>query len=248
MPNVGRTTLSEFEGILQARRSKLTTGEAHALFLGGVTSTSLQLHPLQLVSRIFDDEDLPEDKETALDMMVSLFGYWNHLLEERRVGRVRLAPRELPPGATRDELLAHARARESELLWYVRGIDAGGDDPLEFGEDGEQILRRIAEAGGFLDAYVQTLSGECAASEEELAEAREGFVMLDETLEMMISDLMEISDQVRHEALDTYQANRGRLTDDGVRIPKAPRPPRNAPCPCGSGKKYKRCCGFAPVH
>jgi hypothetical protein len=21
-----------------------------------------------------------------------------------------------------------------------------------------------------------------------------------------------------------------------------PRPPRNAPCPCGSGKKYKRCC------
>ena len=22
-----------------------------------------------------------------------------------------------------------------------------------------------------------------------------------------------------------------------------PRPPRNAPCPCGSGRKYKRCCG-----
>jgi hypothetical protein len=20
-------------------------------------------------------------------------------------------------------------------------------------------------------------------------------------------------------------------------------PPRNAPCPCGSGKKYKKCCG-----
>lgn len=23
--------------------------------------------------------------------------------------------------------------------------------------------------------------------------------------------------------------------------------PRNNPCPCGSGKKYKRCCGTAPV-
>ena len=23
----------------------------------------------------------------------------------------------------------------------------------------------------------------------------------------------------------------------------APTPGRNAPCPCGSGKKYKRCCG-----
>ena len=24
-------------------------------------------------------------------------------------------------------------------------------------------------------------------------------------------------------------------------------PARNAPCPCGSGKKYKRCCGANPV-
>ena len=24
---------------------------------------------------------------------------------------------------------------------------------------------------------------------------------------------------------------------------KPPRPPVNAPCPCGSGRKYKRCCG-----
>ena len=31
---------------------------------------------------------------------------------------------------------------------------------------------------------------------------------------------------------------------DRVRI-AAPRPGRNDPCPCGSGKKYKRCCGQA---
>ncbi|MBU4198610.1 MAG: SEC-C domain-containing protein, partial [Verrucomicrobia bacterium] len=23
--------------------------------------------------------------------------------------------------------------------------------------------------------------------------------------------------------------------------------PRNAPCPCGSGKKYKRCCGSSDL-
>jgi uncharacterized protein len=23
---------------------------------------------------------------------------------------------------------------------------------------------------------------------------------------------------------------------------------RNAPCPCGSGKKYKKCCGSATIH
>lgn len=25
---------------------------------------------------------------------------------------------------------------------------------------------------------------------------------------------------------------------------KVPKPPRNARCPCGSDKKYKRCCGM----
>lgn len=32
----------------------------------------------------------------------------------------------------------------------------------------------------------------------------------------------------------------------GTRIARAPRPkapPRNKPCPCGSGRKYKKCCG-----
>jgi uncharacterized protein YecA (UPF0149 family) len=28
---------------------------------------------------------------------------------------------------------------------------------------------------------------------------------------------------------------------------EAARPSRNAPCPCGSGLKYKRCCGARPV-
>ncbi len=30
--------------------------------------------------------------------------------------------------------------------------------------------------------------------------------------------------------------------------PVSPVPSRNAPCPCGSGKKYKRCCGAKPRH
>lgn len=36
------------------------------------------------------------------------------------------------------------------------------------------------------------------------------------------------------------------LYTDGEQLPpgiKARKPARNEPCPCGSGKKYKRCCG-----
>jgi tetratricopeptide (TPR) repeat protein len=37
--------------------------------------------------------------------------------------------------------------------------------------------------------------------------------------------------------------NKVPLPGDGYRTRPIPRPERNAPCPCGSGQKHKRCCG-----
>jgi SWIM/SEC-C metal-binding protein len=34
-----------------------------------------------------------------------------------------------------------------------------------------------------------------------------------------------------------------KLLNPPVRTKAAPKPGRNDPCPCGSGKKYKACCG-----
>jgi SEC-C motif-containing protein len=52
-----------------------------------------------------------------------------------------------------------------------------------------------------------------------------------------------------HHERGRFKKQNGRwLYDDGEVIPKtvvraAPKAGRNDPCPCGSGKKYKRCCG-----
>ena len=34
-----------------------------------------------------------------------------------------------------------------------------------------------------------------------------------------------------------------KLLNPPVRVKAEKKPARNAPCPCGSGKKYKKCCG-----
>jgi len=57
-----------------------------------------------------------------------------------------------------------------------------------------------------------------------------------------MATLMAISDEVRRAAMATLQANAGRRTDDGARMARSAKVPRNSPRPCGSGKK---CCGFA---
>ena len=33
---------------------------------------------------------------------------------------------------------------------------------------------------------------------------------------------------------------------NAAQVPEPPKVGRNAPCPCGSGKKFKRCCGAGP--
>ena len=47
-----------------------------------------------------------------------------------------------------------------------------------------------------------------------------------------------------------FQPHRQRLASAYSSEPRSrtPKIGRNDPCPCGSGKKYKRCCGGATIH
>jgi uncharacterized protein YecA (UPF0149 family) len=63
--------------------------------------------------------------------------------------------------------------------------------------------------------------------------------------EQLIADLMGVTDRVRREAIATSVVMQGSRTDDGVAIARASHVGRHESCPCGSGKKWKRCCGSA---
>lgn len=244
MPAIGTTTFSQLDAVLATHHPRLTTSQVHALFLGAQTSTSPRLLPQHLIGKIFG-EDPAGPEVDMMALLQALFGYWNHLIERREAGEVALAPLALSEGATRDDLKEYAERRHGELIWYIRGIDAGGDDPIEFGEEGQAALKRIAEADGFLHAYADLLTRTPPESDSALAAARQNLLSIVESIEDLMATLMAISDEVRRAAMATFQANAGRRTDDGARIARPTKVPRNSPCPCGSGKKWKRCCGVA---
>ncbi len=137
----------ELEKQLAELGAKLSVHEVHALYLGALTSTSLRLGPRQLLPFILGDEMvLGGSLEEANRVLGVLCGYWNALSSECQAGRVRFAagsPSAAKPVSSED-LLQFARRRSDELRWYVRGIDAGGDDPIE----GGRRARDLGEAGG----------------------------------------------------------------------------------------------------
>jgi uncharacterized protein len=95
---------------------------------------------------------------------------------------------------------------------------------------------------------------EIAEGDEEAQSALAGLITLaeisrgDSTLSKAeISDLTEKAPDLIPDRVLTLNARRIRQRLAGQ--PQTPAPPfakvgRNDPCPCGSGKKYKKCCGL----
>lgn len=247
---VGTPTFAELEALLPKIGAKLEARQVHALYLGALTSTSFGLGPQQLLERILGKAPtFGASLDDANAVLQVLFGYWNTLISARETaGGARLAPAQLPATATPEELERFARRREDEIDWYVTGLNAGGDDPIELGDDGMLLFKRLAEGASFLDNYARLLARERPTKPKVLAESRTTLLQLVRTIERIIDDLMTVSDAVRREAMETFAGNAGATTHDGVRIggaatTPAPRAGQSDACPCGSRKKWKKCCG-----
>jgi len=232
------------DDVLSHLGAKLATWQVRALYLGAQTSTNLRLGPQHLLEHIFGDEpvlgDGIDDANANIQALVKL---WNDLVTEHRSGRIRLSKMRLSDPPDVAQLDALAKRRAEEITWFTRGIDAGGDNPMEFGPEGEQLLHRLGEAGAFCEAYQELLHKTENSTPKTLRESAQALERLTSTVEIMINGLMTISDGVRRRAIAEYEGIAGRRTDDGVPVQRPVKIGRNEPCPCGSGKKWKRCCG-----
>jgi uncharacterized protein len=142
-------------------------------------------------------------------------------------------------------LLLYAKDEDDEngpsdyLPWcqaYLAGVDAADDDWFEFlGEDEDE---GDSDEVSYIDERLfplMVLTGEAeAAAREHGDEWPTG-----EELEQLQNDCEEDLPQAVTDIHRFWLAKRGTQT---IRR-DLPKVGRNEPCPCGSGKKFKQCCG-----
>lgn len=229
------------EDVLSRVGARLEAWQLRALFLGAQASTNVRLGPQNLFPHIFGDEPvLGDNLQDANANLQSLMNFWNQLVAQHEAGTVELSRMALSHPPTREQLQAAAKRRIDEITWFTRGIDAGGDDPMEFGTEGGHLLQNLAEASAYLDSYLDLLG---RMPEQDILEARQPIDRLTSAIEMIIANLMTVSADVRRRAIEDYRRVAGHRTDDGIHIERPIKIGRNEPCPCGSGRKWKRCCG-----
>lgn len=156
---------------------------------------------------------------------------WDRLTAFQDGGVYPLWPVAGPNG--RDHLAAWSRTRRAEIKGFLRGLDAGGTDPERMASKAAEAIRVIAETDMFYENY-ERLAREDPV-DRGVPEAMQHVKNLDEVLQGCISAIMVGQKELRAQKIK--------------QIPQAtpigrPFVGRNDPCPCGSGKKFKKCCGM----
>ena len=122
---------------------------------------------------------------------------------------------------------------------YLAGVDAAEEDWFEYlGDDEENLDEEAADEIDYLDQRLfplMVLTGEAeAAAREHGEEWPEG-----EERQELLTDSEEDLPQAVTDIYRFWLAKRG----TGTQRRDSPKVGRNDPCPCGSGKKFKQCCG-----
>ena len=184
-----------------------------------VKGLELNLH------KIIPMMELPSEKE-CLDMRQKEL---KHLLKERAVKAYEVKEAEFPETE---------QIRELERVVLLKVIDARWMDHID---DMDQLRQGIG-----LQAYGQR---------DPLVEYKmTGYNMFGEMTNMIaettIRTLFNVRVEQKVEREEVAKVTGTNKDDTSVRAPKKREDKKvypNDPCPCGSGKKYKQCCGRKPV-
>ncbi len=133
--------------------------------------------------------------------------------------------------------------REYSHVWDVLAADAVDLYATALADD----IRGAYEAGLLWPGYMGPKEREkvfAMREETVLARSRErcGGLIDDVVKEMHWWACFQPETGSGTQPADPFRTPANRI-DPGVAVRSAPKVGRNAPCPCGSGKKYKKCCG-----
>ncbi|MEG2138820.1 MAG: SEC-C metal-binding domain-containing protein, partial [Oscillospiraceae bacterium] len=138
----------------------------------------------------------------------------------------------------REKMFGTELARELERVIMLRVVD-------EYWMDNIDAMTELRQGIG-LRAYGQ--------NDPKVEYKREGYEMFqemitaiqEETIRRLFTVQLRPNAEVKRERVAKVTGESG--AEDGTLkkqpVKKAGKPGRNDPCPCGSGKKYKKCCGM----
>jgi len=192
------------------------------------------ISPSEWIPMVFNDQEARyETQDEAEQVLQALLALYNDCGQARTEGSASLPfGCEIRP-APLDNLDADA-----SLSQWAQGFSMGHDYLVEIWNDytPEELDE---ELGSILMVLTCFASPKLARAYHKEGEGKTSFEQFTETVVSIFSAAMR---EYAHLGRSIFQARR-EAGDLDPTISARPKIGRNDPCPCGSGKKFKKCCG-----
>jgi len=228
--------------LLEKLNAKMSLHGVYGLFYGCVAAPVL-VKPSQYMPHILDSENSTyESMEQAESFMNTIMALWNGIARSQMKDDDMICPeRGYPKNET--GLSGKADDLASLINGFMTGLTLGEAQEDDFTDDALEALRSLAEILAFSEGLTETLWKEHGSLES---------TVIQETLDSLDGAEDIVFDCINRIALGLADA-RKRSFDETRSFQElnksaqqafSDKVPRNSPCPCGSGKKFKKCCGM----
>lgn len=224
---------AHFAALLRDVKCPMPLHQVKAFVLGCLAATDMPKVNEILATMWGGEVPAFDGMEELKNFTGQFFALWNELA--RRVERP-----GFPLTAARDverlsDVAHHSALRQEEVSGFLRGLEVGHTDPEGITAEAERALTALVTASHFWSEFDRLIREQPTESAQSLGETVANLRQLDQVAGDAIGILMAEQRRARLQQMRPGTAGRTQV--------KAAEPGRNDPCPCGSGKKYKQCCG-----
>lgn len=216
------------EQVLQETNCPKSIHEIY-FFIRGLISGTNMAPPSAWFGWLFDGkEPVYDSQEQAQKLMGNIMGLWNFIADAQHKGSS-LPDIKVEILDTVDGLKQRINLINKKTIAYIKGLDHADTDPMEMTPDGRDAMKSLTEGDVYCTKYL-VLDREDFTS-EKLKDVNKQLDDLEDVFEDCIYRINISLDEARKTAIPRPKTPQ-----------KSEKIPRNEPCPCGSGKKYKKCC------
>jgi uncharacterized protein YecA (UPF0149 family) len=229
---------AEMGSLLKKYEVDFTLYQLYGLLYGAISAPEI-VQPSQVISIIFNRKEPKfESMEEAESFIGNVMALWN-VVAESTSGSFHIVWPETVFQHSDSGLKEYIHAINSLSEQFIKGLDLGATLKEDFAGDIRDAFESLAKTDLLLQEYLKFLKKDKSANKKEIAKS---FELVKKTEDIIIDCIGKIADGLRDSRM--RKARETAKFVESAHQTRSGKVERNAPCPCGSGKKFKKCCGL----
>lgn len=229
---------AEMDSLLKKYEVEFTLHQLYGLLYGAISAPEI-VQPSQIISILFKGKEPKFGlMEEAKNFFGNVMALWN-VVAGSISGGSHIAWPETVFQHSNSGLKEYIHAITSLNKQFIKGLDLGATQEEDFSGEIRDAFESLAKTDILLKEYLKFLKKDKSSNAKEIAKS---FKLVKKTEDIIISCIGRIAvglkesrmRKARETAKFVESAHQARDSKVG----------RNVPCPCGSGKKFKKCCGL----